>query len=324
MALTECLRRRNKVLAFGNGGSAADAQHLAAELVGRFRSDRLPLPGIALTTDTSVLTAIGNDYGFDQVFSRQVRALTASGDVIIAISTSGRSPNVLNAVRVGRDQGATTIGLTGEGGGELAKEVDIPIVVPSGDTALIQEVHITVIHTLCVSVESLLLDQDLLIDDIPKGVVEWSDLLGLRARWERERRIVVWTNGCFDVLHAGHLHLLEQAKALGHVLIVGVNSDASVRELKGVGRPISSLEDRMRLLSAIGVVDYVASFEGTTPVAALEQLKPDIHVKGEDYAPPSGKPIPEREVVEAYGGQVKFVPLLPEHSSSRIVQEMKG
>ena len=154
--LHKCLVSGNKILLFGNGGSAADAQHVAAEFVCRFSGDRIPLPAIALTTDTSALTAIGNDYGFNQVFARPVAALGRRGDVAIAISTSGRSPNVLAGVETAREKGLTTIGLTGGDGGLLAAAVDVCILVPATSTARIQECHLAIEHVLCEMVESLL------------------------------------------------------------------------------------------------------------------------------------------------------------------------
>ena len=152
--IAECLTDGGKVLLFGNGGSAADAQHLAAELVGRFVLERSPLPGIALTTDSSILTAVGNDYGFDQVFVRQVLALGRPKDVAIGISTSGNSPNVIKAVQAAAGRGLRTIGLAGRDGGALAKAVEIAITVPSTNTARIQECHIAVGHVLCELVEN--------------------------------------------------------------------------------------------------------------------------------------------------------------------------
>lgn len=142
-----------KIIFCGNGGSAADSQHLAAEFVGRFKNERQPLPGIALTVDSSALTAIGNDYGFDQVFSRQIKALANKGDVLIAISTSGNSPNVINAVTESKEIGCSTIGLLGAGGGKLYSLVDYPIVVPTEDTAVIQEIHICIGHIICENVD---------------------------------------------------------------------------------------------------------------------------------------------------------------------------
>lgn len=323
-ALAECLQTGNKVLVFGNGGSAADAQHFAAELVGRFSRERRPLPALALTTDTSSLTGIGNDYGFDDIFARQVRALGHTGDLVIAISTSGHSRNVIKGARTARTAGAPTMALTGGDGGELSALVDIAVVVPSTNTARIQEIHIAVVHILCELAESALFPAGVDFTAASEGVVEWSELLLLRERWKREGRTVVWTNGCFDVLHAGHLQLLEQAKYLGDILVVGANKDDSVRALKGPGRPIFPLAERMRILEGLKAPDYVVAFEGITPEAALAELKPDLHVKGDDYAPPSGKRMPERAVVESYGGRVEFIPILPEHSTTDVVQRIRG
>ena len=143
------LENGNKVLLYGNGGSAADAQHIAAELVGRFMRERRSLPAIALTTDTSILTAIGNDYGFDQIFARQVRALGQKGDIAVAISTSGNSVNVLVATDVAREMGMITVGLTGRDGGKLESRVQYHLNVPHKLSARIQEVHMMIGHILC-------------------------------------------------------------------------------------------------------------------------------------------------------------------------------
>ena len=154
--MSEALQAGGKVLVFGNGGSAADAQHLAAELVGRYLYDRPGLPALALTTDTSALTAIGNDMGYDTVFRRQVEAHGRKGDVAIGISTSGRSRNVVDALKTARERGLVTIGLTGGGGGLLRDLVDYLLDAPSTDTPRIQEVHGLVVHLLCQIVEETL------------------------------------------------------------------------------------------------------------------------------------------------------------------------
>jgi D-sedoheptulose 7-phosphate isomerase len=150
------LQAGGKVLAFGNGGSAADAQHLAAELVNRFRLDRPPLAALALTTDSSVLTSIGNDFGFEQVFEKQLRALARRGDVVVGITTSGRSPNVVRGLRAARELGCTCIGLTGEDPGVLSELCDAAFTVPSAETPRIQECHIAWVHAYCGLVERLL------------------------------------------------------------------------------------------------------------------------------------------------------------------------
>jgi D-sedoheptulose 7-phosphate isomerase len=146
----------NKVLLFGNGGSAADAQHIAAEFVNRFLIERPPLPAIALTTDTSILTSISNDYGYVDSFSKQIKALGKEGDVAIGISTSGSAANVIKALKVAREMGLKTVGLAGMDGGELSKIVDLAVVVDSQITARIQEVHITIGHVLCEMVDRML------------------------------------------------------------------------------------------------------------------------------------------------------------------------
>lgn len=147
--LNECLNKGGKILICGNGGSAADAQHFAAELSGRYKKERTALAGIALTTDTSALTAIGNDYGFEYVFSRQIEALGNEKDVLIGISTSGQSPNVLEAFKKAKERKMICIGLSGKGGGAMSELCDINLVVPSNDTARIQEMHILSIHSIC-------------------------------------------------------------------------------------------------------------------------------------------------------------------------------
>src|SRR2546421_5408766 len=153
--ICRALKNGNKILICGNGGSAADAQHIAAELVGRYEKERRGWPAIALTTDTSALTALANDYGYELVFARQVQALATSGDVLIAISTSGNSANILAAVKQARDLGCVAIALTGAGGGQLAKICDASVVVPSDRTSRVQEAHITIGHLWCELVDKM-------------------------------------------------------------------------------------------------------------------------------------------------------------------------
>lgn len=157
--LANALAGGKKLMVMGNGGSAADAQHLAAEFVGRFRLERRGLPAIALTTDTSILTAVGNDYGFDMVFRRQVEALAAEGDVVVGISTSGSSANVRAALLLAGEMGCRTVGLLGKDGGSIKDCVEIALTLPGHDTPRIQEGHITIIHILCELVEKRLFGQ---------------------------------------------------------------------------------------------------------------------------------------------------------------------
>jgi D-sedoheptulose 7-phosphate isomerase len=161
VAMVDCLRSGGKVMACGNGGSAADAKHFAAELIGRFERERQELAAIALTTDTSILTAVGNDYSYEEVFSKQVRGLGKKGDILLGISTSGNSKNVVKAIEAAKKIGINIIALTGNGGGKIASLLgvnDIHLCVPSNRTARIQETHLVLLHGLCDGVDHLLLD----------------------------------------------------------------------------------------------------------------------------------------------------------------------
>jgi len=156
--IQRCLKNNRKVILFGNGGSAADAQHIAAELIGRFNKNRKSIPAISLTTDTSILTSIGNDYSFEFIFSRQCESLVNDGDVVVGISTSGNSKNVINGLKIAKKFGAKTIGLLGNKGGKISKIVDISIIIPSNSTPRIQEAHRTVYHIICELVENSIFD----------------------------------------------------------------------------------------------------------------------------------------------------------------------
>jgi rfaE bifunctional protein nucleotidyltransferase chain/domain len=213
--------------------------------------------------------------------------------------------------------------------------VQVPIIVPSTNTARIQECHITIGHILCEHVENLLFAEgvDAYTAAQPRGrhstpysgkVVDWHTLLNLRRQWRAQGKTVVWTNGCFDLLHVGHVCGLEAARSRGDVLVVGVNSDHSVRSLKGPGRPIVAAPERMRVIAALACVDYVVGFDESTPEVALSRLQPDVHCKGGDYAPPHGKPVPEARVVEAYGGRVEFLPLFASPSTTSLIERTRA
>lgn len=154
-------------------------------------------------------------------------------------------------------------------------------------------------------------------------ITSWRGLLKKRELWRRQGKTVVWTNGCFDLLHVGHIRSLQDARKLGDVLVVGVNSDESIRRIKGPPRPLVPAEERMMILAALEAVDCVVVFEEDTPETALSRLQPDIHCKGSDYAPPYGKPIPETAVVVAYGGKIEFLPLIEQHSTSNLIARIR-
>jgi len=150
-------------------------------------------------------------------------------------------------------------------------------------------------------------------------ILDLPSLLSLREAHRQAKRTVVWTNGCFDLLHVGHIRSLQAASQLGDVLDVGLNSDESVRQLKGEGRPILPAQDRAEILAALECVDHVLIFADLTPTATLQLLRPEVHCKGAEYAPPHGRQLPERAVVEAYGGRVAFLPLLPGTSTTDVI-----
>jgi rfaE bifunctional protein nucleotidyltransferase chain/domain len=155
-----------------------------------------------------------------------------------------------------------------------------------------------------------------------RKVLDWTALLAARARHRAQGKTVVWTNGCFDLLHVGHIRSLQAARAFGDVLVVGVNSDESVRSLKGPRRPIVPALERVEVLAALECVDHVLVFEELTPEVVLARLQPDVHCKGADYAPPFGKPVPEAKVVAAYGGRIEYLPLSPAISTSNLVSRI--
>jgi rfaE bifunctional protein nucleotidyltransferase chain/domain len=154
-------------------------------------------------------------------------------------------------------------------------------------------------------------------------IVGWDQLLEVRRRARAEGQAIVWTNGCFDLLHVGHIRNLRAARLLGDLLVVGVNSDSSVRQLKGPHRPIVTSAQRVEILAALACVDYVIVFEEPTAEESLARLQPDIYCKGADYAPPAGKPVPESRIVASYGGKMAFLPLTPASSTTDIVRRIR-
>jgi rfaE bifunctional protein nucleotidyltransferase chain/domain len=315
LVVSEVLAAGGTVFAAGNGGSATQCQHLTSELVGRFRRDRPGMRAVSLTGESAVLTSVSNDYGFEQVFARQIEAMAASGDLLIVFSTSGRSSNVVSAAELAQERGLTVVGMTANGGDSLAEYCDLVVNAPPGSTASIQEHHLVAVHLICEIVESEVLG----VEYGPEAVVGLVDLASAveqRERWRVEGRTVAWTNGCFDLFHKGHLSVIEAAAREADALIVGVNSDDSVRRLKGAGRPVVPLIERVAILSALRSVDLVVVLDEDEPSMYLERLVPDLFLKGGDYVV-GEKPIPERAIVEAYGGRVLFSPVVDGVSTSK-------
>lgn len=321
-ATTQSLREGGTVFVCGNGGSAADADHLVGELVGRFLYDRAPLRAIALTGPSALMTAVGNDYGYTDVFARPLRGLGKTGDVLIGISTSGNSGNVVAAFEVAGELGIKTIAVTGQNRSRLSEMAEVTLQAPSRQTPRIQECHGLLIHSFCRAIEREMfpvsstgdIPQNPIIDadDIPQIETLATALAGQK---------MVFTNGCFDVLHPGHIALLSASRRLGDVLVLGLNDDASVRNLKGTGRPLHPFADRAAVLAALRDVDYVIGFSEPTPARLIERLKPQVLVKGGDYTRDT---IVGAGFVEQNGGQVVVFPLLKNFSSTRIINSSRA
>jgi rfaE bifunctional protein nucleotidyltransferase chain/domain len=311
--ITRTFEQNGKVLAVGNGGSASQAQHLVAELLGRYSVERSGLRAIALSADSVAITAIANDDGFETVFARQVHAFGDAVDTLIAFSTSGRSPNIIECIRAAKRRGMATIFVTGPNPDpSTASTADVFIAAPAESTALIQECHLVVIHVLTELVERRMFGASM-----PYGrpkLTTIQELLPSRGAWRRANLTVVWTNGCFDLVHAGHIRSLTEAADLGDVLVVGVNSDESVRRLKGTARPIYPLRDRQEILAGLSVVDHVVALDEDDPRAALEILRPDIHFKGGEYRDPAS--LIEKPTTDWIGARIVLGRHWPEYATT--------
>ncbi len=320
LRMAERMRDGGKILVFGNGGSAACAQHFAAEFTGKLSSDRRPLPAISLTVDTSAMTAIANDWGYEHVFSRQVRALAGPGDIVVGLTTSGTSANVVAALKAASEVGAMTVALTGP---RDATGADESITVAVRETARVQEVHDLALHLL-----AQIIERDLIPDIAPDTatsslpfVLDEDDARKYREWLRATGQTLVTTNGAFDLLHSGHRASLQGARVFGDALVVLVNSDASVSALKGPDRPIRSIDQRIEDLERIDAVDHVLIMDDADPRRLLGLLTPDVHAKGADYR---DKGLLEEEVVTAGGGTIEFIELLHGFSTTSQVRRSQG
>ena len=314
--VAKSLSNGGKILVFGNGGSAGAAQHFAAEFSGKLKNVRPPLAAIALSADSVALTAIGNDFGFNEIFARQVVAIANAHDVVIGLSTSGKSENVRRGLAAGKEIGAITIGLVGSNN-DLGS--DMSIAVPVADTPRIQESHELVLHQIAQLSERFLTSvENDSSADVFDFVIQRDRLLLFRKWIEDTQQTLVTTNGVFDLLHAGHRASLKAARALGDMLVVCVNADDSVKALKGSSRPIQTLADRLESLSELPSVDHVVVFDQDSPSRVLEDLQPSIHAKGGDYLESDLK---EREVVLRNGGRIVILPTLEGYSTTSLLGE---
>lgn len=317
--MLKALKGGNKIIVCGNGGSASDAEHMAAELVGRFGYDRPSLPCISLCNPSSTVTAISNDYGYEAVFKRQLLGLGKANDVLVGISTSGKSKNVIEAFKAAREAHILTVAVTGWGDSPLSAIADITIKAPSTATPRIQELHAIIVHSLCRAIESEIFCAEGKNTALPsEKLIDYKSSNAIKSFAKAIKgQKSVFTNGCFDILHPGHITLLSQARAMGEFLIIGLNTDSSIKRLKGEKRPFHNLNNRCLMLSALECVDYIIPFEEDTPENLIRILSPAVLVKGGDYTP---KNVVGADWLQTYGGEVKIIPLLEGHSTTKILQ----
>jgi D-sedoheptulose 7-phosphate isomerase len=311
--ISAAFKAGRKIYAFGNGGSAAEAQHFTTELIGRFKENRISLPAISLCSDSSALTCIANDFGFDFVFSRQVEGLVEHGDVVVGFTTSGSSRNVLAGLESARKVGAKAVLITGE---RKIPEIGLDnMIIQLGgfETAIIQESHLMLIHILSELIEiKMELKKPLLSKSHPRVISDRE----FKHEMLPENGQIVWVNGCFDILHEGHLLLLDNARRAGGYLVVGINSDQSVRKLKGETRPLIAEMNRARLIAGLFFVDLVIIFSGEDPLEILSAVRPSIVIKGEDYRETN---FIERVFLEEIGCEIRFTGHIQGVSSSEII-----
>lgn len=316
--LVEALKKGNKILICGNGGSASDAEHMAGEIVGRFGYDRPSLPCISLCTPSATFTAISNDYGYEKVFARQVQGFGKPGDILIGISTSGNSGNIVEAFKTAKELNIATIAMTGSKDSKLSAIADVTLRSGSAKTPRIQEIHSILIHSLCRAIEDEIFNKAAAPALPHKKILKGEEIKTLAEAIKGYKS--VFTNGCFDILHPGHVYILNECRKHGELLIVGLNSDASIKRLKGPSRPYHHFEDRANVLAALECVDYVIGFDEDTPKNLIETLTPNILIKGGDYTPET---VVGADWVTAHGGKCVIIPLLEGHSTTNILNNQK-
>jgi D-sedoheptulose 7-phosphate isomerase len=317
-AIAKAISGGGCVFAFGNGGSAAEAQHFTTELVGRFKNNRKSLPAISLCADTSALTAIANDFGFESIFSRQVESLANTSDIVVGFSTSGRSPNVLAGLAEAKKRGSKTVLFTGNNQHEISPLADLVMQIGGTETAIVQECHLMIIHILCELIEDKLELSQSQPSHTASEVVYDRDLA--KFNFPKDKSIV-WVNGCFDILHEGHLRLINSGGSAGEYLIVGINSDESIRQLKGEDRPFISENARAQTLLQLPFIDLVVIFSDSNPLSVLKIINPTIVIKGQEY---KDQDFPEKKYLQEIGCKLVFMQQIPNLSTSLILQTLKA
>jgi rfaE bifunctional protein nucleotidyltransferase chain/domain len=297
--LSEALANGRTLFVFGNDALLAEAALVGAAFA-RFRVETSALP-------------------------RAARG--EAGDVALILTTGDDHDAVAKLASAERDRRVATIIITDPAGARLRTVCDACLPVPGNDDSRPCDLRIGIALALGEGVRSApnLADEvgSSSSDPAPEKELGLEVLCSLRETWREQGKVVVWTNGCFDLLHPGHLASFRAARSFGDVLVVGVNADASIQRAKGPGRPVFPLSHRVAMLSALEDVDYVLPFEEPTPAEVLARLRPDVHCKGRDYATP-GATLPEREIVERYGGRIEFLDLVPGVSSSEWVRRIQS
>ena len=315
--ISEGFKSGKKLYAFGNGGSAAEAQHFTTELIGRFKENRKSLPAISLCSDSTALTCIANDFGFDEIFSRQVEGLVEPGDIVIGFTTSGKSKNVLSGLAAAKKKLSHGVLITGNNDFDYRFQVDTILQIGGSETAIIQELHLSFIHILCDLIEGNMGFKPVTLKEPnPKIIYDFEFSNELLP----ENESITWVNGCFDILHEGHLMLLNAAASLGGSLIVGINSDTSVKILKGAERPFITELERARTLSQFPFVELIVIFNDKDPLEILKKIRPSTVVKDSSYETHG---FPERNFLESTDCKIVYTQHIDGLSTTHIIKNIQ-
>jgi len=323
--IAAALGRGRRILLCGGGVSSTDARHIAADLASCLPRERLVFRVLVLGADLAPVTGADREPAGEGIFARQIEAFARSGDAVIAIAVGADCQEIVEAVTAAARCGCRTVGLLGGDSGALAGRVERAVVVEADDTAAIRQCHLLVGQLWSARVGSRLA-ADAVAPSAPNldSAIDICDEAEAVARVRAARAAglrVVMTNGCFDILHPGHIAYLEQARGLGDRLLVAVNDDASVGRLKGADRPVNPLSHRLRMLAALGCVDWVVPFAEDTPERLICALLPDVLVKGGDYRPDQ---IVGADCVRRAGGEVRVLGFVDGFSTTGLIERIRA